>query len=47
MDNISHLLPFYDMWDVSRTIRNNKETFNYWKNKDIEEIDKVNDEFIK
>lgn len=38
MDNISHLLPFYDMWDVSRTIRNNKETFNYWKNKDIEEI---------
>ena len=41
MDNISHLLPFYDMWDVSRTIRNNKEDFNYWKNKDIEEI--VND----
>ena len=41
MDNISHLLPFYDMWDVSRTIRNNKEEFNYWKNKDIEEI--VND----
>ena len=38
MDNISHLLPFYDMWDVSRTIRNNKDEFNYWKNKDIEEI---------
>ena len=38
MDNISHLLPFYDMWDVSRTIRNNKEDFNYWKNKNIEEI---------
>ncbi len=38
MDNISHLLPFYDMWDVSRTIRNDKEDFNYWKNKDIEEI---------
>ena len=38
MDNISHLLPFYDMWEVSRKIRENKETFNYWNNSNIEDI---------
>ena len=30
MNDISHLLPFYEMWDVSRLIRNNKSSFNYW-----------------
>ena len=38
IDNISHLLPFYDIWNISREIRNNKEEFNYWKNTDIKEI---------
>ena len=38
IDNISHLLPFYEIWDISREIRNNKEEFNYWKNTDIKEI---------
>ena len=38
IDDISHLLPFYDMWDVSRKIRNNQETFNYWKKVSVEDI---------
>lgn len=38
IDNISHLLPFYEIWNISREIRNNKEEFNYWKNTDIKEI---------
>lgn len=38
IDNISHLLPFYEIWNISREIRNNKEKFNYWKNTDIKEI---------
>lgn len=38
IDNISHLLPFYDMWEVSRKIRDNKESFDYWKNTSIIDI---------
>ncbi len=38
IDNISHLLPFYDMWEASRNIRDNKEAFNYWKNTSVENI---------
>ena len=38
IDNISHLLPFYDMWEVSRNIRNEKDSFNYWLNTDIKNI---------
>ena len=30
IDNISHLLPFYDMWNVSRIIRSDKEAYNYF-----------------
>ena len=30
IENISHLLPFYEMWEESRNIRNNKESYNYW-----------------
>ena len=41
IDNISHLLPFYDMWDVSRSIRDDKEIAKYWKNTSVEDI--VND----
>ena len=38
IDDISHLLPFYDMWDVSRKIREDKESFEYWKSTPIEKI---------
>lgn len=30
IDNISHLLPFYEMWDLSRLIRKDKQSINYW-----------------
>ena len=49
MDNISHLLPFYEMWDVSRIIRDDKESFNYWTtnntNKIIEDINSNKKEY--
>ncbi len=38
IENISHLLPFYDMWNISRKIRENDEILKYWKEKDIKEI---------
>ena len=38
IEDISHLLPFYDMWDISRKIRNNNDIFKYWQEKEIEEI---------
>lgn len=46
IDNISHLLPFYDMWELSRKIRENKEELKYWTSSEIEDIlnDVKNDE---
>ena len=41
IDNISHLLPFYEMWDISRIIRNNSEELKYWTNNSIDII--IND----
>ena len=38
IEDISHLLPFYEMWDVSRLIRNDNECFKYWKDTDIKQI---------
>ena len=38
IDDISHLRPFYKMWNISRIIRSNKELSSYWKSKSIEEI---------
>ena len=38
IDNISHLLPFYDMWDVTRQIRKDKEAFSYWQDNTAEAI---------
>ncbi len=38
IDNISHLLPFYEMWDVSRKIRENKEDKSYWAKTNVEDI---------
>ena len=39
IDNISHLLPFYDMWDITRKIRSDKEAFSYWQQKSAGEIE--------
>lgn len=38
IDQISHLLPFYDMWNMSRKIRSNKEDKAFWENSSIETI---------
>ncbi|MBQ3415146.1 MAG: phosphoenolpyruvate synthase [Clostridia bacterium] len=38
IENISHLLPFYDMWEISRKIRSDKKDFKYWQEKTCEEI---------
>lgn len=38
IEDISHLLPFYDMWDISRKIRKNNDIFKYWQEKEVEEI---------
>ncbi len=38
IDNISHLLPFYDMWDISRKIRKEEAQLNFWLENDIQTI---------
>lgn len=38
IENISHLLPFYDMWDISRKIRKNEDIFKHWQEAGINEI---------
>ena len=38
IDNISHLLPFYEMWDVTREIRGDEKAFSYWKEKKAKDI---------
>ena len=38
IDNISHLLPFYDMWDITRKIRKDEEALKYWTDKSADEI---------
>lgn len=38
IENISHLLPFYDMWDISRKIRESNDKLKYWQEKDFKEI---------
>ena len=38
IDNISHLLPFYEMWDLSREIRKDKEIEKYWTSNKVEDI---------
>ena len=40
IDNISHLLPFYEMWDVSRNIRKDKASFDYWLKNNSKKINK-------
>uniref|UniRef100_UPI004056A89E PEP/pyruvate-binding domain-containing protein n=1 Tax=Acetatifactor sp. TaxID=1872090 RepID=UPI004056A89E len=38
IDNISHLLPFYEMWDISRAIRGDEACMKFWQEKSSEEI---------
>ena len=40
IDNISHLLPFYDMWEVTRLIRKDEEAIGYWQKTEAEDIAK-------
>ena len=44
LDNISHLLPFYYMWDVSRRIIADKKAYDFWSNSEISAIKKAYDE---
>ena len=38
IEDISHLRPFYKMWDISRNIRKNEEEKAYWLNTDLDLI---------
>ncbi len=38
IDNISHLLPFYEMWDASRRIRGYEGAFAFWKEHSASDI---------
>lgn len=38
IDNISHLLPFYEIWDISRTIRQDPQAMEFWTSKSVKEI---------
>ena len=38
IDNISHLLPFYEMWDISREIRTDGESLRFWQESSVEEL---------
>ncbi len=38
IDNISHLLPFYEMWKISRNIRKDKRQLNNWKSLETSQI---------
>lgn len=38
LENISHMLPFYDMWKLSREIRKSEDEMNFMKSNDDESI---------
>lgn len=38
LNNISHLLPFYDLWRMSRRIRNDEMAISFWTKTSSEEI---------
>ncbi len=40
IDNISHLLPFYDMWDITRKIRTSEVDVNCWQDNSASDIAK-------
>lgn len=37
LDHISHLRPFYRMWEITRAIRKNPQSFNFWQ-QNVKEI---------
>ena len=44
IDNISHLLPFYDMWDITRKIRANEADMKFWTENSADDIAKMLDD---
>ncbi|KNY27878.1 PEP/pyruvate-binding domain-containing protein [Pseudobacteroides cellulosolvens] len=44
LDNISHLLPFYYMWDISRKIIADKKAYAFWSDSKVSVIKKAYDE---
>ncbi|MEE0060091.1 MAG: PEP/pyruvate-binding domain-containing protein [Acutalibacteraceae bacterium] len=40
LDNISHLLPFYNMWEISRSIRSDEKALSFWNNTPTDKIAK-------
>ena len=38
LDNISHLLPFYDLWKISRMIRDDEKALSFWVSTPSNEI---------
>lgn len=43
IDNISHMLPFYDMWDISRKIREDEGNLIFWQKTEVDELEKMLD----
>lgn len=41
INDISHLLPFYDMWNITREIREDKNKYKLWKDNTIQELCKM------
>lgn len=46
IDNISHLLPFYDLWELSRRIRADKTALKIWEDSTPEEIVEHDDCYV-
>jgi pyruvate,water dikinase len=40
LKNVSHLLPFYDIWEISRKISQDDISFEFWINSSVEEIER-------
>ncbi|AAK78773.1 pyruvate,water dikinase [Clostridium acetobutylicum] len=44
LNEVSHLRPFYDMWDITRNIIKDENSFSFWNSSTVEEI---KDEYYK
>lgn len=40
INDISHLRPFYEMWDTSRRIRQDAKAYEYWQQTDVKQMQK-------
>lgn len=38
LEDVSHMRPFYDIWDLSRKIRNDEKAMSVWKHSSAEEL---------